>query len=41
MQLENVPLSFRCVKDYIGDLDRVDYFVKVLVLVNSGADFSS
>ncbi|MDF2522874.1 MAG: hypothetical protein K0R31_515 [Clostridiales bacterium] len=29
------------IKDYIGELDRVDYFVKVLGLVNSGADFSS
>lgn len=28
------------IKDYIGELDRVDYFVKVLGLVNSGADFS-
>jgi len=29
------------IKDYIGELDRVDYFIKVLGLVNSGADFSS
>lgn len=29
------------IKDYIGELDRVDYFVKVLGLVNSGGDFSS
>lgn len=29
------------IKDYIGELDRVDYFVKALGLVNSGADFSS
>ena len=27
--------------DYVGDLDRVDSVVKVLGLVNSGADFSS
>ena len=27
-------------KDYMGELDRVDYFVKVLGLVNSAADFS-
>lgn len=29
------------IKEYIGDLDRVDHFVKVLGLVNSGGDFSS
>lgn len=29
------------IKDYIGELDRVDYFVKVLGLVNSACDFSS
>lgn len=29
------------IKDYIGELDRVDYFVKILGLVNSGGDFSS
>ena len=29
------------IKDYVGELDRVDYFVKVLGLVNSGGDFSS
>lgn len=29
------------IKDYIGDLDRVEYIVKLLGLVNSGADFSS
>ena len=28
------------IKDYIGDLDRVDYFVKILGLVNSAGDFS-
>lgn len=28
------------IKDYIGELDRVDYVVKVLGLVNSAADFS-
>ena len=28
------------IKDYIGELDRVDYFVKVLGLVNSAGDFS-
>ncbi|MDD5015868.1 MAG: RidA family protein [Atribacterota bacterium] len=28
------------IKDYVGELDRVDYFVKVLGLVNSGEDFS-
>ena len=28
------------IKDYIGELDRVDYFVKVLGIVNSGGDFS-
>lgn len=28
------------IKDYIGELDRVDYFVKVLGLVNSAEDFS-
>lgn len=28
------------IKDYVGELDRVDCFVKVLGLVNSGADFS-
>lgn len=26
-------------KDYIGDLDRIDYFVKALGLVNSGGEF--
>lgn len=29
------------VKDYIGELDRVDHVVKVLGLVNSAGDFSS
>ena len=29
------------IKDYIGELDRVDYVVKALGLVNCGADFSS
>lgn len=29
------------IEDHIGDLDRVDYFVKVLGLVNSAGDFSS
>lgn len=29
------------IKQYIGDLDRVDYFVKALGLVNSAGDFSS
>ncbi|MDD3203086.1 MAG: RidA family protein [Pygmaiobacter massiliensis] len=29
------------IKDYIGELDRIDYFVKALGFVNSGADFSS
>lgn len=29
------------IKDYIGELDRVDYFVKVLGLVNSAGDFSN
>lgn len=29
------------IKDYVGELDRVDYIVKVLGLVNSAADFSS
>ena len=29
------------IKDYFGELDRVDYFVKVLGLVNSAGDFSS
>jgi len=28
------------IKDYIGELDRVDYFVKVLGLVNSAGDFA-
>ena len=28
------------IKDYIGELDRVDYFVKALGLVNSGGDFN-
>lgn len=28
------------IKDYIGELDRVDYFVKALGLVNSAGDFS-
>ena len=28
------------IKDHIGELDRVDYFVKVLGLVNSAGDFS-
>lgn len=28
------------IKDYIGELDRVDYVVKVLGLVNSAGDFS-
>ena len=27
-------------KDYVGELDRVDYIVKVLGLVNSAGDFS-
>jgi Putative translation initiation inhibitor, yjgF family len=29
------------IKDYIGELDRVDYIVKALGLVNSAGDFSS
>ncbi|MFV0414205.1 MAG: RidA family protein [Oscillospiraceae bacterium] len=29
------------IKDYIGELDRVDYMIKALGLVNSAADFSS
>ena len=29
------------IKDYIGELDRVDYIVKALGLINSGADFCS
>jgi len=29
------------IKDYIGELDRVDYFVKILGLVNSAGDFHS
>ncbi len=29
------------IKDYIGELDRVDYVVKCLGLVNSGKDFFS
>jgi len=29
------------IKDYIGELDRVDYFVKILGLVNSAGDFNS
>lgn len=29
------------IKDYIGELDRVNYVVKALGLINSGADFSS
>lgn len=28
------------IKDYLGDFDHVDYFVKILGLVNSAADFS-
>jgi enamine deaminase RidA (YjgF/YER057c/UK114 family) len=28
------------IKDYIGELDRVDYFIKVLGLVNSAGEFS-
>ena len=28
------------IKDYVGELDRIDYFVKVLGLVNSDGDFS-
>ena len=28
------------IKDHVGELDRVDYFVKVLGLVNSAGDFS-
>lgn len=28
------------IKDYIGELDRIDYFVKILGLVNSAEDFS-
>lgn len=31
----------RTIKDEIGDLDRVDYFVKCLILVNADGDFSS
>ena len=27
------------IKDYIGELDRVDYFVKALGLINSAGDF--
>ena len=29
------------IKDYVGELDRVDHVVKVLGLVNSAGDFSS
>lgn len=29
------------IKDYIGELDRVDYVVKALGLINSAGDFSS
>ncbi len=29
------------IKDYVGELDRVDHIVKVLGLVNSAGDFSS
>lgn len=29
------------IKDYIGELDRVDYIVKALGLINSAGDFSS
>lgn len=29
------------IKDYVGELDRVDYVVKILGLVNSAGDFSS
>ena len=29
----------RILKDYLGDLDRVEEFVKVLCLINSGGDF--
>lgn len=29
------------IREYIGELDRVDYFVKALGLVNSAGDFSS
>lgn len=29
------------IKDYVGELDRIDYFVKVLGLVNSAGDFSA
>lgn len=29
------------IKEYIGELDRVDYVVKALGLINSGGDFSS
>lgn len=29
------------IKDYLGDFDHVDYFVKILGLVNSANDFSS
>ena len=29
------------IKDYIGDLDRIDYIVKALGLVNSAGDFCS
>lgn len=29
------------IKDYVGELDRVDHVVEVLGMVNSGADFSS
>lgn len=29
------------IKDYIGELDRVDYLIKALGLVNSANDFSS
>lgn len=28
------------IKDYIGELDRIDYIVKALGLINSGGDFS-
>lgn len=30
----------RSIKDYLGDLDRVEEWVKVLALINSGGDFS-
>ena len=34
-----MPDSLRTIQAYIGSLDRVDYFVKALGLVNSAGDF--